>query len=204
LIVIHFNNQTNKKTMKHLQILKSPVEIRLNDYLLKGLPIINQSRKLKDIAAIFKDQEAIKDLSMETMAYTVQIYFPVPEGTAGALAFGNTTIYPGKVGNEYFMTKGHFHGQADRTEFYWCIQGKGMLILVDRERNTWAEEMFPGSLHYIGSNIAHRVANTGDTKLIFGASWPSDAGHDYEEIAKKGFSARLVEIDNKPVLIPAE
>ena len=91
------------------------------------------------------------------------------------------------------MTKGHFHAQSDRAEFYWGIQGKGMLVLMDRNRNTWAEEVYPGSLHYIGGEIAHRLANIGNEKLIVGACWPSDAGHDYEEIAKNGFSARLVE-----------
>lgn len=190
--------------MKHLQIIKSPVTIKPNDYFLEGLPVVNQLRMLKDIAPIFKDQEAIKKLSSDKIAYTVQVYFPVPEGTSGALAFGNTTILPGKVGNEYFMTKGHFHGKPDRAEFYWCIQGKGMLILMDMDRNTWAEQMYPGSLHYIGSNTAHRVANTGDSNLIFGACWPADAGHNYEEIAEHGFSARLVEIDNEPALIPIE
>ena len=190
--------------MKHLSITKTPVEINLENYKLTGTPVINQTRKLKDIAPIFRDQLALKIMSPEMPAYTVQLYFPVPEGTTGAMGFGNTSIFPGKVGNEYFMTKGHFHGKADRAEFYWGVQGTGMLILMDRERNTWAEKMYPGSLHYIGGNIAHRVANTGNTILIFGASWPSDAGHDYEEIAKKGFSARLVEIDNQPVLVKSE
>jgi glucose-6-phosphate isomerase, archaeal len=187
--------------MKHLEIMKSPVEIKLDDFYLKGSPVINQTRKLKDISPIFKDQEALKSMSPEMLCYTVQLYFPVPEGTPGAMGFGNTFISPGKVGNEYIMTKGHFHPKGESSEFYWGVQGKGMLIMMDRERNTWAEEMYPGSLHYIGENIAHRVANTGDTTLTFGASWTSDAGHDYETIAKEGFSARLVEIDGKPALI---
>jgi glucose-6-phosphate isomerase len=79
-----------------------------------------------------------------------------------------------------------------------------MLILMDQNRNSWAEEMVPGSLHYIGANTAHRVANTGDENLIFGACWPSDAGHNYEEIAINGFSARLFEINNKPLLVSSE
>ena len=87
--------------------------------------------------------------------------------------------------------------QSDRAEFYWGL----MLILMDRERNTWSEEVYPGSLHYIGSEIAHRLANTGNQKLIVGACWPSDAGHDYEEITVNGFSARLVEVDGKPALV---
>ena len=75
-----------------------------------------------------------------------------------------------------------------------------MLILMDRERNTWAERMMPGSLHYILGGVAHRVANTGNSVLSFAACWPSDAGHNYEEIANKGFSARLVEVNGTPKL----
>jgi glucose-6-phosphate isomerase, archaeal len=188
--------------MKHLEIKKkTPVEINLDNYELSGKPVINQVRKLKDIAPIFKDQEALKSMPPEMLCYTVQLYFPVPEGTTGAMGFGNTSIYPGKVGNEYIMTKGHFHAKGESSEFYWGVQGKGMLIMMDLDRNTWAEEMYPGSLHYIGENIAHRVANTGDTTLIFGASWTSDAGHDYETIAREGFSARLFEIDGEPALV---
>jgi glucose-6-phosphate isomerase, archaeal len=74
-------------------------------------------------------------------------------------------------------------------------------LLMDNLHNTWAEEMYPGSLHYIKGFTAHRVANTGNTILTFGACWPSDAGHDYETIAKNGFSKRLLEIDGKPALI---
>jgi len=187
--------------MEHLQMLKSPVELWMGNYTMKGEPIINQLRLLKEIAGIFHDQETLSGMSQETPAYSVQSWLPVAEGTPGGLFFGVSTILPGKVGNEYFMTKGHFHAQSDRAEFYWGVQGKGMLILMDRERNTWGEEVSPGSLHYIGGEIAHRLANMGDENLIVGACWPSDAGHDYEEIATNGFSARLVEVEGKPTLI---
>jgi len=187
--------------MKHLQILKSQVELDLKDYKMIGEPTVNQTRKLKDLTGIFQDDNAFSEIDLEQMAYTVQTWLPVSEGTPSGLFFGVSTIYPGKVGNEYFMTKGHFHAQSDRAEFYWGVQGKGMLILMNRDRYTWAEEVYPGSLHYIGGEIAHRLANTGDEKLIVGACWPSDAGHDYEEIAVNGFSARLVEMDGKPKLI---
>ena len=50
--------------------------------------------------------------------------------------------------------------------------------------------MKPGSVHYIPGNVAHRVANTGNEPLIFLASWPSDAGHDYARIRETGFSKR--------------
>ncbi len=185
----------------HLQIKKSQVQLQLDNFKMKGEPIINQIRSLKDIAGIFHDQQAMGEMDPETTAYTVQSWLPVAEGTPGGLFFGVSTIFPGKVGNEYFMTKGHFHEKSDRAEFYWGVQGKGMLLFMDRDRNTWAEEVFPGSLHYIGSEIAHRLANTGDANLVVGACWPSDAGHNYEEIAKKGFSARLLEVEGSAILV---
>src|ERR1035437_9863371 len=144
--------------MKHLSIKKkTEVEVNLANYELTGTTVINQTRRLKEIAPIFHDQEALKGMSPEMLCYTVQLYFPVPEGTPGAMGFGNTFIFSGKIGNEYLMTKGHFHAKGESSEFYWGVQGKGMLIMMDRDRNTWAEEMYPGSLHYIGENIAHRV-----------------------------------------------
>lgn len=184
-----------------MKILKSPVEVGLRDFRLKGEPIIYQQRVLKDIAGIFLNQAALKMIPSETLVYTVQAWLPVAEGVPGGLSFGTSTIMPGKVGNEFFMTKGHFHLLSDRAEFYWGVQGMGILILMDRDRNTWAEEVYAGSLHYVGGDIAHRLANTGHENLIVGACWPSDAGHDYEEIVKKGFSARLLEISGKPTLV---
>ena len=187
--------------MNHLEIGKSPIALNLNNYNMQGEPIINQIRQLKDLPGIFFDHQSFDKMKPEQLVYTVQAWLPVEEGTTGGLYFGASTIYPGKVGNEYFMTKGHFHGKSDRAEFYWGVKGKGVLILMDRDRKTWAEEIFPGSLHYIGSEIAHRLANTGSENLVVGACWPSDAGHDYKEIAINGFSARLIESEGKPVLI---
>jgi glucose-6-phosphate isomerase len=99
------------------------------------------------------------------------------------------------------MTKGHFHAKSDRAEYYWGIEGEGMLLFMDRNGQTWAERMIPGSVHHIPAEIAHRVANTGTRPLSFGACWPSDAGHDYSTIAENGFTARLVDINGQPTLM---
>jgi len=187
--------------MRHLNIYKAPVLLNLIDFNMKGDPVKQQSRSILNIAKLFLDQDAVKKIPAQTMIYMVQFWMPVAEGTAGGLFFGTTMIMPGKVGSEYLMTKGHYHSKSDRAEFYWGVQGKGMLIMMDRERNTWAEMVYPGSLHYISSEIAHRLANTGFDKLIVGACWPSDAGHNYSEIEDTGFSARLLEKDGNPVLV---
>ncbi len=183
------------------KIIEPSVIVKLETGKLVGSDIIDVEKKISDWKNIFALENVRKDMEQNKIVYEVQAHLPVDEGTPAGLFFGTTTIYPGKVGNEYFMTKGHFHKKSDRAEYYWGIEGKGMLILMDKERNTWAEKMFKGSLHFIPGDVAHRTVNTGTTKFIMGACWPSDAGHNYEEIIKNGFSARLIEKDGKPILV---
>ncbi|MDA3906717.1 MAG: glucose-6-phosphate isomerase [Bacteroidales bacterium] len=167
---------------------------------MQGKSVIELTKRLKDLPEIFENKQAFDQMDTEKIVYHVQAIFPVEEGREGGLFYGKTIIEPGKVGNEYFMTKGHFHKNANRAEFYWGILGEGVLLLMNEKRECWAEKIFPGSLHYIGGTIAHRTINTGNTPLSFGACWPSDAGHNYQEIINNGFSARLKELDGNPLL----
>lgn len=171
----------------------------INDQL-SGEEIISKTTTIESLKGIFGDEEARAAKPQEEVVYEVQAHLPVLEGTLGGLYFGLTKIHPGKIGNEYHMTRGHFHALSDRAEYYWGIKGEGYLILMDRDRKTSAQKMEPGSLHYIPAHTAHRVANTGSQVLSFGACWPSDAGHNYKEIADHGFSARLIEVKGRPTL----
>lgn len=189
------------KNNKHLSILNAAFKVDYSNGNISGKDVINPIKKLKDVSTIFEDTNAFSKLNGEEIIYEVQAILPVKEGLEGGLFYGKTIIHPGKVGDEYYMTKGHFHQKTDRAEFYWGIEGEGMLLLMDEDRNCWAEKMFPGSLHYIDGYIAHRTVNTGDTNLSFGACWPSDAGHNYQEIMDNGFSARLKEVEGEPQLI---
>lgn len=180
--------------------IKNPTLFFVQSNLI-GDQVDSVQRTIGDLKGIFADEEAFNKLPRDEPAYSVSSFLPIKDGTPGGLYFGITNLYPGKVGDEYFMTKGHFHQQIDRAEYYWGLKGEGMLILMNDAREVWAERMFPGSLHYIAGGIAHRVANTGSEILSFAACWPSDAGHNYKEIADNGFAARLVEIDGKPQLI---
>lgn len=186
-----------------MDVLNVKNVLDVNSGLLKGEDIIESRKYLKDLKGVFQNEDELLSMDGQTLAYQVQAYMPVAEGKSGGLFFGNSTVFPGKVGNEYFMTRGHFHANADTGEYYWCISGEGALLLMDEHRNLRAEKMQPGSLHYIPGKTAHRVANTGQIPLVFNACWPSDAGHDYEGIALNGFSARLVEKDGIPFLIDA-
>jgi glucose-6-phosphate isomerase, archaeal len=168
---------------------------------LQGSQVRVIERRIRDLDGVFQDQEAYQNMDPETVAYEVFSYMPVKEGTEGGLFFGLSRVFPGSVGNEYFMTKGHFHSRINRGEFYWCTEGQGILLLMDMEGNTRAEEMFPGSLHYVPGHTAHRMVNTGNEPLTAGACWPSDAGHDYEKIARTGFSRKVMKINGKATLV---
>ncbi len=176
-------------------------EITFINQKLEGRSIEKINRRIKNLKDIFFDKAALEKMDPETVVYEVESYFPVQPNAEGGLFYGITYIHPGVVGNEYFMTKGHFHKIKNRGEFYCTLQGEGMLILMDENRNTWAEKMFPGSMHYIKGNTAHRTANTGDSILSFSAFWPSDAGHDYAIISEQGFSKILIKKDGKPALV---
>jgi glucose-6-phosphate isomerase, archaeal len=169
---------------------------------MTGAEIKESSKTVGDLHRIFRDAAQGAGVDSKEIVYRVQWWAPVNPGVAGGLFWGVTAIEPGKVGDEYFMTHGHFHADRTRAEYYGTVSGKGMLIRMDEDRKTWGEEMSPGSLHYIDGRHAHRVANTGDEPLIFWASWPSDAGYDYATIAERGFGSRLISKEGRPEFIP--
>ena len=169
--------------------------------IFNGINSNKIDRKLADLGDIFNDKEAYLSMPLNTIVYEVESYFPVAHNTEGGLFYGVTHINPGTVGNEYFMTKGHFHKIRNRSEIYCTLQGEGVLILMDEQGNTRTEKMFTGSMHYIPGHVAHRTANTGDSILSFSAFWPSDAGHDYKIIKEHGFSKILVKQNGAPTLV---
>ena len=181
------------------QLKQSPTIF--NGEILSGEGVKTSTKTLDDIKDIFLDKAALSQKDLNSIAYHVASYEPMEQGTPGGIYMGITYLEAGKVGNEFFMTRGHFHNNDKSVEYYWGVKGHGALILMDKDRNVWVEEICPGSLHFIPAGIAHRVANIGSDQLVFAASWPADAGHDYQTIAKEGFAARLFDIDGKPTLV---
>jgi glucose-6-phosphate isomerase len=168
---------------------------------LEGPEAQKSEKTIATMRDLFEDSEAAHLMAPDRVVYRVQWWAPVAEGTEGGLFWGTTVVEAGRVGQEYFMTHGHFHAKPSRTEFYGTVEGRGTLILMDTDRKTWIEEMTPGSLHHIAPGIGHRVANTGETPLRFIACWPSDAGYDYEIVRKYGFGSRLLAVDGVPTLV---
>ena len=124
----------------------------------------------------------------------------IPE-TPGDLKFGTSIVYPGKVGDEYFMTKGHFHTLLDTGEVYYCLSGQGAMLMETPEGDVRLVEMRPGEAVYVPPRWAHRSINTGSETLVTFFVFRADAGHDYGTIEQKGYRKLVVERDGKPVMI---
>ncbi|MDI6870646.1 MAG: glucose-6-phosphate isomerase family protein [Bacillota bacterium] len=150
------------------------------------------TRHLSELREAFRDQAAVERLLAEGDPLLYEVYnVPVPEDP-GELQHCTSVIQPGAVGEEFFMTAGHFHARLATAEVYLCLRGRGVLLMQDRAGEVVAVlELFPGAVSYIPPEWAHRSVNTGPEPLVLFCVYPGDAGHDYGTLREKGF-AKLV------------
>ncbi len=77
-------------------------------------------RKLSNMQGMYDDVKAFCEMLEVHDPLIYEFYeLGAPEDN-GDIAFGTSIVYPGKVGDEYFMTKGHFHSIIDTAEVYLC------------------------------------------------------------------------------------
>ena len=147
-------------------------------------------RRASDMEGLYHDENSLQDLisSGDPLVYRVAAA-PVPE-VAGEVPFSITTVEPGTVGDEFFMTKGHAHTNYEG-EIYLGLSGRGGLVLYTGEQARWIE-IEPGSVGYIPPGWAHRTVNTGPEPFQFLAVYPGAAGHDYEFVLERGMGLRVV------------
>lgn len=157
-------------------------------------------RRLSDMRGMYAEAKAEQALLAQgdPLIYEV-LQYDVPN-EAGQLVVCTTVLYPGRVGDEYFMTKGHYHKRQDRAEVYLGLRGRGKL-LMQADGQCSELDMGPGTVGYVPPYWAHRSVNTGDEPFIFFAVYPADAGHDYSTIERGGFVRRVIERDGQPAVV---
>lgn len=158
------------------------------DGVIEGADIKNYRKKFSEIAGIYQNAEGVNP---DTLMYTVYSMEEDPQAS-GELFWGLTILEPVTVNNECNMTRGHFHQDKGCAEYYFGLGGGGLLMLMDESGKTWAENVYPGSLHHIPGVLAHRLINTGDVPMKVGACWPAAAGHNYMAIEEKEFGFRVM------------
>src|SRR5262245_58859632 len=158
-------------------------------------------KRLSDLRGLFQDERAFDAAVSERgdpIVYEVREY----RVDGSDLFFGTTTMYPGQVAGEYYLTRGHYHARDDRGEVYHVQSGSGVLVLENRAGESRSVALEPGVCAFIPPQWAHRSMVVGDEKLVF--LWVSnvDAGNDYREILEKGMRLIVVEENGQPQVKP--
>lgn len=159
-------------------------------------------RKASDMRGYYQDEAALQRLiaSGDPIHYEV-FQKNIPE-CRGHLLVCISKLYPGCVGEECFMTKGHYHSISGTAEIYLCLRGRGYMMMKTADGQCAAEPMWRNRVVYVPPHWAHRSINTGDEPLISFCVYPADAGHNYGDIAGEGFPKRVFIRNDKEIIEP--
>lgn len=163
---------------------------------------IFSERRLSDMRGYFSDEEAYERSLQQADPIVYRVYSVELGHGEGDLIYGFGILMPGKVGQEYYFTKGHYHAWRPAAEVYIGLSGKGYMLLEDEHTQT--SRLLPLNAHsvvYVPGYTAHRTINVGTTPLTYIGVNPAQAGHDYGRIQEQGFRNVLIEINDQPTLI---
>lgn len=144
-------------------------------------------KRLADLAGIYEDVAAFERLVKQAanpIVYEVTEFRP--STAPGDLIFGLTRMAPGRVGGEFFLTRGHIHAKADRPEIYYGQRGQGLMLMESPEGETRTVEIGPQTICYVPPFWIHRSVNIGPDELLLMFSYPADSGQDYDIITRSG------------------
>ncbi|MGH7456159.1 MAG: glucose-6-phosphate isomerase family protein [bacterium] len=170
---------------------------------IDGVPTV--TRRLSDLRNCFADERAYEAALQQGNPIIYTVASVEPAAGEGQLHYGIGMIMPGRVGEEYYLTKGHLHEWRPAAEFYIGLRGKGMMLLEDiNSGESRMLDLVPNSAVYVPGFTAHRTVNVGAVPLVYLGVYPAAAGHDYSTIAEKNFRKVIVMCNDRPVLMGRE
>jgi glucose-6-phosphate isomerase len=177
------------------------VDIDLIDGMMKN-PDRHLVRRASDMIGYYRDVDALQRLIEAGDPLHYEVFEKnVPE-EYGQVMFCISKLQPGRVGDECFLTKGHYHTIAQTAEIYLCIHGTGYMAMKTAEGDCVLEPMVRNRMVYVPPYWAHRSINTGAEPLISFCAYPGDAGHNYGDIATEGFPKRVFIRSGREVIEP--
>jgi glucose-6-phosphate isomerase len=154
-------------------------------------------KRLADMSGVYRDEAAwrasIAERGADDLVYWVDDHRY--RESPGALIVGTSTLLPGRVGQEYAVTRGHLHAIADRAELYHCLSGRGVLLLETVDGRSEAIELTPGRAVNVPGHWLHRSVNVGDEPFVTLFCYAADAGQDYGIISEAGGMKSIVVAD---------
>lgn len=162
---------------------------------------LHTTRKLSAMDGQYLDTTAFKSLLEVEDKLLYEVFELSRPELPGELIHGVSIVHPGLVGEEFFMTKGHFHTVLDTSEIYSVLQGEGKMVMETPEGEWAVEHLTPGRICYVPPRWAHRSVNTNlNQDLITFFAYPGNAGHDYGTIENQGFR-KLILHQNGQVIV---
>ena len=159
-------------------------------------------RKLSSMQGQYMDAKVFEEMLIKEDMILYEVFEKLVPQIPGELIQGLSIVHPGKVGIEYFMTKGHFHSILKTAELYYCLKGHGYMMMETPDGEWQAEELKPQTAVYVPGTWAHRSINVDETEdLVTLFCYPADAGHDYATIETKGFRKLIVKRNGTPEII---
>lgn len=147
-------------------------------------------RRASDMRGHYRDAAALEALIAAGNPVHYEVFeTPVPH-EYGHLMYCISKLHPGLVGDECFMTKGHYHTALNTGEIYLALRGEGLMLMKTPDGQCRHERFEPGRMVYVPPYWGHRSINTGREPLISFCVYPGDAGHNYGDIEQEGFPRR--------------
>jgi glucose-6-phosphate isomerase len=182
-----------KVTMVDSGVIPDPVPLLVaTDGTLTGRSSTYQ-KHIDDLAGLYLDTDSYRDLQQsrpDFIPYTVEE--SRVDSHQGGLVIGTSTLQAGLVGKEYLMTRGHLHALADRAELYYCLTGRGVMLMETIDGRSRTVELTAGKAVHIPGHWVHRSVNVGPEPFSTLFCYPVDAGQDYQIIERAGGMATLI------------
>ena len=160
------------------------------------------TRNLSKMAGQYLDQAAYNKKISEEDSLLYEVYELKRPEVAGEILHGISIVHPGKVGDEFYMTKGHYHTVLDTAEIYYTLKGEGYMVMETPEGDWAVEKLSPGSVLYVPPRWAHRSVNVGSEEdLVMFFAYPGNAGHNYATIETQGFRKLILDVNGKVEIV---
>ena len=151
-------------------------------------------KRVSDLVGIYGDKDEFVRIARRRSGEIAYDVSDLDRGMApGDLIYGTTWMAAGRIGGEFFMTRGHIHSKPDRSETYAGLSGRGVLLLESPAGDIRTLEIAAGIVVYVPPYWIHRSVNTGDCPLVMSFCFPADAGQDYGIIERSnGMKVRVM------------
>ncbi len=143
------------------------------------------ARKLSDLKGYFSDKKSYDEM----LAKKDIVVYETFTKSDSPMKYTLTVVNPGRVGKEFFMTKGHIHGNKTE-EFYILLEGKGKLLLQNKSGKVKVIDLKKGEIALIEKGFAHRLVNTGLKKLKVHTIYHEDSKPNYSVKFKRIFKKK--------------